>query len=100
MGTGVEEASAPETTRSSSDQERGQEMTSLRTMRLERGFSQLALAIAVGVTPNTIHMWEKQMVRPHMVALERLGEVLEVDPDEIDLAPYKSPGRPRMTPSR
>jgi DNA-binding XRE family transcriptional regulator len=62
-------------------------MKTIRALRRERGWTQFELAIAVGVQPQTIYLWESGRRQPQVPQMRKLGEVFGLCSDEIDLEP-------------
>ena len=62
-------------------------MKTIRALRQERGWAQFELALAVGVQPQTIYLWESGRRLPQVLQMRKLGEVFELCSDEIDLGP-------------
>jgi DNA-binding XRE family transcriptional regulator len=62
-------------------------MKTIRALRQERGWTQFELAIAVGVQPQTIYLWESGRRLPQVIQMRKLGEVFGLCSDEIDLGP-------------
>jgi DNA-binding XRE family transcriptional regulator len=60
-------------------------MKTIRALRQERGWTQFELALAVGVQPQTIYLWESGRRLPQVLQMRKLGEVFELCSDEIDL---------------
>jgi transcriptional regulator with XRE-family HTH domain len=60
-------------------------MKTIRDLRQERGWTQLQLANQLGVTPATIHMWERGKSEPTVSALRRLARLFDVMMDDIEL---------------
>jgi DNA-binding XRE family transcriptional regulator len=60
-------------------------MKTIRALRQERGWTQFELALAVGVQPQTIYLWESGRRMPQVPQMRRLGEVFGRCSDEIDL---------------
>jgi DNA-binding XRE family transcriptional regulator len=60
-------------------------MKSIRALRQERGWTQFELALAVGVQPQTVYLWESGRRLPQVMQMRKLGEVFELCSDEIDL---------------
>jgi DNA-binding XRE family transcriptional regulator len=58
---------------------------SLRTLRLERGWTQFELALRVGVQPQTIYLWESGRRTPQVPQMRKLGALFGMCSDEIDL---------------
>lgn len=44
----------------------------VRSLRDKLGYTQLQLAIALGVSPGSVHRWENDKVRPSPLAVGRL----------------------------
>ena len=62
-------------------------MKTIRALRQERGWTQFELALAVGVQPQTVYLWERGRRLPQVMQMRKLGEVFELCSDEIDLGP-------------
>lgn len=62
-------------------------MRTIRELRLQRGWTQFQLALAVGVQPQTIYLWESGRRQPQVSQMRKLGQVFELCSDEIDLTP-------------
>lgn len=62
-------------------------MKTIRELRRERGWTQFELALAVGVQPQTIYLWESGRRLPQVPQVRRLGQVFGLCSDEIDLEP-------------
>jgi DNA-binding XRE family transcriptional regulator len=60
-------------------------MKTIRALRQARGWTQFELALAVGVQPQTVYLWESGRRLPQVPQMRRLGEVFELCSDEIDL---------------
>ena len=60
-------------------------MKTIRALRQERGWTQFELALAVGVQPQTIYLWESGRRLPQVLQMRKLGEVFGLCSDEIDL---------------
>ena len=61
------------------------DMKTIRALRRERGWTQFELALAVGVQPQTIYLWESGRRLPQVPQLRRLGQIFELCSDDIDL---------------
>jgi DNA-binding XRE family transcriptional regulator len=57
----------------------------IRELRRERGWTQFQLAVAVGVQPQTIYLWESGRRLPQVPQLRTLGQVFGLCSDEIVL---------------
>ncbi len=62
-------------------------MMTIRALRQERGWTQFELALAVGVQPQTVYLWESGRRLPQVQQMRKLGEVFELCSDEIELGP-------------
>lgn len=71
-------------------------MRTIRELRLQRGWTQFQLALAVGVQPQTIYLWESGRRQPQVSQMRKLGQVFDLCSDEIDLE-RGSHGQSRMT---
>jgi DNA-binding XRE family transcriptional regulator len=65
----------------------------IRELRRERGWTQFELALAVGVRPQTVYLWESGRRVPQVPQMRRLGEVFGLCSDEIALEPEADPHR-------
>ena len=70
-------------------------MKTIRQLREERRWTQLELAIKLGVTPVTVYNWERGKVEPRVVQFRALAQVFGVSMDEIELTTYE-PGKPTV----
>jgi DNA-binding XRE family transcriptional regulator len=70
----------------------------IRELRRQRGWTQFELALAVGVQPQTVYLWESGRRVPQVPQLRKLGEVFGLCSDLIDLEP--SPDRFQSPPHR
>jgi DNA-binding XRE family transcriptional regulator len=61
-------------------------MTTIDMLRRERGWTQFELALAVGVQPQTVYLWESGRRQPKVSQMRKLGQVFGMCSDEIDLA--------------
>lgn len=61
-------------------------MKTIRELREERGWTQLELAVKVGVTPSTVWSWEKGRYEPRASQLRAIAETFGVSMDDIALA--------------
>jgi DNA-binding XRE family transcriptional regulator len=64
-------------------------MKTIRELRRERGWTQFDLALAVGVQPQTVYLWESGRRQPQVSQMRRLGQVFGLCSDEIDLEPAR-----------
>ena len=60
-------------------------MKTIRELREERGWTQLQLAVQLGVTPVTVYNWERGRSEPRVVQFRRLARLFGVSMDEIAL---------------
>jgi DNA-binding XRE family transcriptional regulator len=60
-------------------------MKTIRALRLERGWTQFDLAIAVNVRPQTVYLWESGRRQPQVSQMRKLGVVFGICSDDIDL---------------
>ena len=65
----------------------------IRERRRELGWTQFQLALAVGVQPQTVYLWESGRRIPQVPQLRKLGEVFGICSDEIDLELPAAPHR-------
>jgi DNA-binding transcriptional regulator YiaG len=49
----------------------------IRSLRKEKGLSQMGLAVAVGVSMVTIQLWERGVTTPNPENMAKLKEVLK-----------------------
>jgi DNA-binding XRE family transcriptional regulator len=66
-------------------------MKTISELRLERGWTQFELALAVGVQPQSVYLWESGRRQPHVSQMRKLGQVFEICSDAIDLATPREP---------
>lgn len=57
----------------------------IRALRLERGWTQFDLALAVGVRPQTVYLWESGRRQPQVSQMRKLGVVFGICSDDIEL---------------
>ena len=62
-----------------------QGMTTIATLRRERGWTQFELALAVGVRPQTVYLWESGRRQPKVSQMRNLGKVFHMCSDNIEL---------------
>lgn len=60
-------------------------MKTIRELRQARGWTQFELALAVGVQPQTVYLWESGRRTPQVPQLRKLGELFGLCSDEIVL---------------
>jgi transcriptional regulator with XRE-family HTH domain len=63
---------------------KGTVMQTIRELREQRGWTQMELAVQIGVTTTTISAWERGMYEPRASQLRALAEAFGVRMDEID----------------
>lgn len=68
-------------------------MKTIRALRRERGWTQFDLALAVGVQPQTVYLWESGRRQPQVSQMRKLGQVFGLCSDEIDLVSTGEPYR-------
>ena len=64
-------------------------MKTIWELRRERGWTQFDLALAVGVQPQTVYLWESGRRQPKVAQMRKLGQVFGICSDEIDLMPAR-----------
>jgi transcriptional regulator with XRE-family HTH domain len=57
----------------------------IRELREARGWTQLELAIKLGVTPATVYNWERGKYEPTASKLRQIALALGVSMDDIEL---------------
>ncbi|MBA3449590.1 MAG: helix-turn-helix domain-containing protein [Chloroflexia bacterium] len=60
-------------------------MKTIRELRRERGWTQFELALAAGVQPQTVYLWESERRTPLVPQVRRLGVIFGICSDEIAL---------------
>ena len=60
-------------------------MPTIRQLREERGWTQLHLAIQLGVTPVTIYNWERGNSEPRVTQFRQLARLFGVSMDDLTL---------------
>ncbi len=66
-------------------------MKTIRQLRDEHGWTQLELAIKLGVTPLTIYNWERGKYEPSASKLRAIAQAFGVSMDDIALV--EEPGK-------
>lgn len=61
-------------------------MKTIRQVREERGWTQLHLAIRLGVTPVTIYNWERGNSEPRVSQFRQLARLFGISMDDLALA--------------
>lgn len=69
-------------------------MKTIRELREERGWTQLQLAIKLGVTPVTIYNWERGRYEPKVSQFRSLAREFGVSMDDIALTRRGSETQP------
>ena len=64
-------------------------MKTIADLRRDRGWTQFDLALAVGVQPQTVYLWESGRRQPQVTQMRKLGKVFGICSDEIDLTPAR-----------
>jgi DNA-binding XRE family transcriptional regulator len=75
-------------------------MTTIRELRRQRAWTQFDLAVAVGVQPQTVYLWESGRRQPQVAQMRRLGEVFGLCSDRITLVAERPDPGPRGASSR
>lgn len=75
------ECNGPRVAKSQSESERKALGARLRSARMERGLTGVAVAEAVGAKPHTLWRWEKGLITPRPRTLFQLALVLGVEAD-------------------
>lgn len=65
-------------------------MQTIEVLRRARGWTQFELALAVGVQPQSVYLWESGRRQPQVSQMRKLGKVFGMCSDEIDLAPIQA----------
>lgn len=65
-------------------------MRTIRQLREERGWTQLELALKIGVTPITVYNWERGRSEPKVSQFRSLARVFGVSMDDIALTEQES----------
>ena len=65
-------------------------MRTIRELREAAGWTQLALATRLGVTPATVYNWERGKYEPRASQLRALAQAFGVSMDDIDSGPVGS----------
>lgn len=60
-------------------------MTTIRQLREERGWTQLHLAIQLGITPVTIYNWERGNSEPRVSQFRQLARLFGISMDDLAL---------------
>ena len=60
-------------------------MKTIRQLREERGWTQLDLAVRVGVTTATVYNWERGRFEPRASQFKALAQAFGVPMDSIEL---------------
>lgn len=62
-------------------------MQTIEVLRRERGWTQFELALAVGVQPQSVYLWESGRRQPKVSQMRKLGKLFGICSDEINLTP-------------
>jgi len=62
---------------------KGMSMQTLQQLRKAAGFTQLKLAVRLGITPSTVYNWERGTAEPGARQLGDLATALGVTADEV-----------------
>lgn len=60
-------------------------MKTIRELRREWGWTQFELALAVGVQPQTVYLWESGRRMPQVLQVRKLGAIFGICSDAIAL---------------
>ncbi|CAA9577535.1 MAG: hypothetical protein AVDCRST_MAG88-2963 [uncultured Thermomicrobiales bacterium] len=60
-------------------------MKTIRQLREERGWTQLQLAIQLGITPVTIYNWERGKSEPRVSQFRQLARLFDISMDDLAL---------------
>lgn len=60
-------------------------MQTIKQLREARGWTQLALANKLGITPSTVYKWESGRNEPKVMQLRAVAKVFGVSSDDIAL---------------
>ena len=71
-------------------------MKTIRELREEKGWTQLQLANAIGVTPASIFNWERGKYEPRIKQLRDLASAFGVRMDEIALVTEPDEAIPKV----
>ena len=66
-------------------------MSTIRTLRRERGWSQYELALKIGVHPQAVYLWENGRRTPQVPQMRKLGQAFGLCSDEIELGSGEMP---------
>jgi DNA-binding XRE family transcriptional regulator len=69
------------------DNGKASQMATIDVLRRERGWTQFELALAIGVRPQTVYLWESGRRQPKVSQMRNLGKVFGMCSDEIELTP-------------
>jgi transcriptional regulator with XRE-family HTH domain len=75
-------------------------LKTIRELREARGWTQLRLAIELGVTPVTIYNWERGKYEPKVSQFRALAGIFGVSMDEIALGSPRPAARPHVADER
>ncbi len=60
-------------------------MKTIEELRKERGWTQLELAVKLGITPVTVYNWERGKTEPTASRFRQIAQVFGVSMDDIAL---------------
>jgi transcriptional regulator with XRE-family HTH domain len=72
----------------------------LRDLRIERGLTQVELAVRAGVSKSMLSLYESGKQRPHLDTLERLLDALGIRLGELVMRLESWPGTEEVAPGR
>lgn len=61
----------------------------IRELRLSKNWSQMQLAVGLGVSTGSIHMWEKGKSTPTIDSLRKVAALFNVSLDDIELVEHE-----------
>lgn len=68
-------------------------MKTIKELRDARGWTQLELAVRLGVTPVTVYNWERGKYEPKASQLRALARAFDVPMDDIDFESATEEGK-------
>ena len=71
-------------------------MKTIRALREERGWTQLDLAVRLGVTPSTVYNWERGRYEPRVGQLRELARLFGLKMDDVELVVEEATAKKRV----
>ena len=68
-------------------------MKTIRQLREDRGWTQLALAVRAGVDPSMVYRWERGLTRPSRHNVLRLARLFGISVEDVVLGPAEQAPR-------